>query len=334
MLQIIDLKFLYIPVFSVMAMGVLYIPLLKSLMLGQHIREDGPKGHHKKAGTPTAGGVIILLGAAIGLTFAYFNGEHKDLFTQEVWAVVAATFILGLLGLWDDAAKILKKHNKGVSGYTKLAVQALVGTGIGWMMMSTYGVTKVTFFNFGAIDLGILYPLFGALMIAATSNAVNLTDGLDGLAGATVSIALLSFVFLFAGTLFDDIAGAYPDLAMVALCLLGGVMGFLFFNYHPAKIFMGDTGSLALGGAIGALGLVSGSDFWLVLIGGIFMIETLSVIIQVISFKTTGNRVFKMSPIHHHFELCGWSENQVVIVFSACQFAMCAAAVYFYNKGW
>jgi phospho-N-acetylmuramoyl-pentapeptide-transferase len=320
-----------VPLLFVLAAAPFYIRFLRKRYMGQYIREDGPQSHKGKAGTPTAGGVLILAGLGIGLLAAYAI-YRQYYFTEEAWLVIGVILVMGLLGFCDDYLKISKKKNKGVSGYTKLMVQAACGLAVGGYMMGAYHVSHVAVFNWFQIELGWIYPLFAVLVVTGTSNAVNLTDGLDGLAAGTTIISFLALSILFSGSMYVDVAAVYPDLAMICLALMGSILGFFFFNMHPAKLFMGDTGSLALGAALGAMAVLAQVEFWLILIGGVFVLETLSVILQVISFKTTGRRIFRMSPLHHHFELGGWSETKVVSSFIILQVLLCAVAVFLYNK--
>lgn len=325
-----SLWIIVVPLLAVVILGKFYIRFLRQRFLGQYIREDGPQSHHSKAGTPTAGGVLILLGLLIGLGTAYFVAD-PSYFTQDLWVTVAITFGLGALGFLDDYQKIAKKHNKGVTGYTKLMIQGALGLGIGLYMLLVLHQTNVTLWNFGSIDFGWFYPVFAMAVVIGTSNALNLTDGLDGLAASTTTISLFTCALIFSsGLVLSTQSAVYPDLAILAFSLIGALTGFLYLNAYPAKIFMGDTGSLALGGALAAMAIIGRFELWLFLIGGIFVIETLSVILQVISFKSTGRRIFKMSPIHHHFELCGWHETKVVTVFLIAQIVFCAAALYLY----
>lgn len=307
-----------------LAFGGTYITFLKKRYMGQYIREDGPQSHLSKAGTPTAGGVLILVAFLFGLAcLTVFRGT--GFFTPPVLAVTGVTLCFGLLGFMDDYLKISKKKNKGVSGYTKLAVQLVTGLVVGWItMQNSSSGAEVNFFHWFSVDLHWLYPLFAAFVITGTSNAVNLTDGLDGLASGTSLMTFTTLALLL-------MAGGNMDLALVSQCLGGAVLGFLIFNRHPARIFMGDTGSLALGGAMGALVVMAKIEFWLVLLGAIFVLEAGSVILQVLSFKTTGKRIFRMSPLHHHFELGGWTETKVVYSFVTFQFLCCTAAVFLYN---
>jgi phospho-N-acetylmuramoyl-pentapeptide-transferase len=314
-----------------------YIRALQRRYLGQYIREDGPQSHHSKKGTPTAGGLLILSGMSLGLVsysvltlpvLGDFLGEPVSNWQTLVrFALVpTVTLILGAMGFWDDFLKIAKKHNKGLSGYSKLAVQGLVGVGAGWLMMQAGVTPEINLFGLGSLELGWAYPLWVALVITGTSNAVNITDGLDGLAASTSIVTLFLLAFFVQVLAVDPLpamAGTIP-----AWTLLCATLGFLVFNRNPARIFMGDCGSLALGGAIATLALLAHAEMWLLLLGGVFVMETLSVILQVISFKTTGKRIFKMSPIHHHFELCGWHETKVVKCFILIQILLGVTAIF------
>lgn len=320
----------FVSLLFVLITAPLYIRFLKKRYFGQYIREEGPQHHQSKAGTPTAGGVIILGGLLAGVAANYYLFKTFFL-TEEVWLTLGVIFLLGGLGFIDDYLKIAKKNNRGISGYIKLAVQALAGLGVGLYMMTAYQISEVAVFNWFRVDLGLFFPLFSMLVVMGASNAVNLTDGLDGLATGTGIISFLALAAIFNGSMFRELGAVYPDLAFLCLALLGSLMGFLFFNVKPAKIFMGDTGSLALGGGLGAMAVLGGLELWLLLIGGIFVLEALSVILQVISFKTSGRRIFRMSPLHHHFELVGWSETRVVFVFVILQVLLCGGALFLYN---
>jgi phospho-N-acetylmuramoyl-pentapeptide-transferase len=312
------------PLVISMALGGPYINFLKKRYMGQYIREDGPQSHLSKAGTPTAGGVLILAAFLIGVVaLTIFKGI--GLLTVPVLLTLAVTLVFGLLGFVDDYLKISKKKNKGVSGYTKLMVQVVAGLATGWyVMQSAPNGGDVNVFGLATLPFGILYPLLAAFIVTGASNAVNLTDGLDGLASGT---SLMTFITL-AMILFVN---GHVELGLISLVLAGAALGFLLFNRNPARIFMGDTGSLALGGAFGALVVLGKIECWALLLGAIFIVETLSVILQVYSFKTTGKRIFRMSPLHHHFELGGWSENRVVYSFVTFQFFCCMLAVFLYN---
>ncbi|NPV26574.1 MAG: phospho-N-acetylmuramoyl-pentapeptide-transferase [Firmicutes bacterium] len=285
--------------------GPFLIPILRHLKFGQRIRDDGPQAHLQKAGTPTMGGLMFL--AAI-TTAAIFFSERN----MTVWILLTTTLGYGLIGFLDDFIKVVKKRPLGLRAREKLAGQIGLGLLVGLLAVTELGrgtvigvpLTSMTW------DMGWLYIPFAAFVVVSAANAVNLTDGLDGLAAGTVMFASLAYVLI-------GVMTGLPETAVYAGAMAGGCLGFLKFNRHPAQIFMGDTGSLALGGALAALAIITRTELVLVVIGGIFVIETLSVILQVISFRLTGRRIFLMSPLHHHFELAGWSEKRVVYTFWA-----------------
>ncbi len=290
---------------------------------GQPIRSDGPQRHIvEKQGTPTMGGLMILVSSVIATLL------WADLTDAYVWIVLLVTLSFGLLGFTDDYQKVTKRSSAGISGRAKLAVQIAVA------MIATYAVmalethdlaggVAVPFLKTALIPLGWGFLLFGALVIVGASNAVNLTDGLDGLAIVPVMIAALAFAliaYLVGNIKFADylqlhyVAGT-GELTVFLAALFGAGLGFLWYNAPPAMVFMGDTGSLALGGALGAVAVATKHELVLAIVGGLFVMEAVSVIVQVVSFKLTGKRVFKMAPIHHHFEQLGWKEPTVVIRF-------------------
>ncbi|HEY9745500.1 MAG TPA: phospho-N-acetylmuramoyl-pentapeptide-transferase [Oculatellaceae cyanobacterium] len=312
------------PLGLVLAVGSPYIGFLKKRYMGQYIREDGPQAHQSKAGTPTAGGVLILAGVLFGFICLSVLKQLAFPTVQVLW-VLGITLVFGALGFVDDYLKISKKKNKGVSGYTKLAVQICSGLALGIWAMQQNPTGAISIFGLAELPLGWLYPAFAAFVITGASNAVNLTDGLDGLASGTTFMTFMAFSLIL-------FAAGQPDLALVSQMLAGAALGFLMFNRHPARVFMGDTGSLALGGALGALAVTGRMELWLTLLASVYIIEALSVILQVISFKTTGKRIFRMSPLHHHFELGGWHETRVVYAFVTFQFLCCVLAVFLYNK--
>lgn len=286
--------------------GIPYIAFLKKHLYGQFIREEAPSSHAKKAGTPTTGGIIIVIPAIIASVLALLMAQRTSIDTLIVLVTIG---LLMMVGFKDDTDKIARKQNKGLSARNKLLLQILIAA-IPALYMTFTGYKSISLFGLANINLGILYPLFAILIIIGSSNAVNLTDGLDGLASGSMVFAMAAV------TIMCVLIGEY-DLAIISAAIAGSCAGFLYYNKFPARIFMGDTGSLALGGALGTLAVVGKFELWLLIIGGLFVIETLSVILQVISFKTTGKRIFKMSPIHHHFELSGWSETKVVYSFWA-----------------
>jgi phospho-N-acetylmuramoyl-pentapeptide-transferase len=312
------------PLGFVLVSGGKYIDFLKKRYLGQYIREDGPESHQSKKGTPTAGGVLILLAFIFGMFCLSVLKRPVFPTPQALW-ILGITLTFGALGFVDDYLKISKKKNKGVSGYTKLAVQILAGGALGWWMMQNNPAGSVNVFGLTNVNLGWLYPFFTAFVITGSSNAINLTDGLDGLASGTSFMTFMAFSLIL-------FASGQTDLALVSQMLAGATLGFLMFNRYPARVFMGDTGSLALGGALGALAITARMEFWLTFLAAIFILEALSVILQVISFKTTGKRIFRMSPLHHHFELGGWHETRVVYTFVTFQFICCVLAIFLYNK--
>jgi phospho-N-acetylmuramoyl-pentapeptide-transferase len=280
-----------------------FIEFLRKREFGQQIREDGPQGHHLKAGTPTMGGVIIFL--AVSIPFLILTD-----FEWRSVGVFGAALACALLGFADDYTKLVKRRSLGLRARTKLGVTIAISLGLWYVAQHAAHLTPTLWLRFVDyhIDLGPLYPVLIYLVVAGTTSAVNLTDGLDGLAAGCAAIVLLAYV----GITF--IAGDF-DLAMLAGALVGACIGFLWFNAFPATVFMGDTGSLGLGGAIAGLAVMTKTELLLVLLGGIFVIEALSVVIQVISFQTTRRRVFLMAPIHHHFELKGWSETKIILRF-------------------
>lgn len=282
----------------VLITGPFLIPKLHQLKFGQSIREEGPKSHQAKSGTPTMGGMMIILGLVVGALAA---GQ---------WSVelgLALFIVLGhfVIGFVDDYIKVVRKHNLGLKAKQKLLGQIIMAA-----MVAYFGnlPTDLWVPFVGNVELGSFFYVLLFFVLVGTTNAVNLTDGLDGLAAGTVSVASLCFMVVCL------ILGNY-NLAILCAATVGACLAFLKFNYNPAKIFMGDTGSLALGGAIASMGILTHTELLLVVIGFIFVMEAMSVIIQVISFKTTGKRVFLMSPIHHHFELKGWKETKVVHTF-------------------
>lgn len=285
-----------------------FIPFLKKLKFGQSIREEGPESHQKKSGTPTMGGLIILL--AIIITTFLITGKFSEL-TVHTYLLIFVTFGFGFIGFLDDFIKIGMKRNLGLTSGQKLIGQIVISVIFYYFYRQLGLSTAVTipYFDY-SIELGFFYVLFIVFWLVGFSNAINLTDGLDGLVSGTAAIAFGALAVLAWNQ-------AQVDVAIFSVAVVGAVLGFLVFNAHPAKVFMGDTGSLALGGAIAAVAILTDLEIMLIIIGGVFVIETLSVIIQVISFKTTGKRVFKMSPLHHHYELMGWSEWRVVVTFWA-----------------
>lgn len=284
-------------------LGFFAIPLLKKLKARQSIREEGPKSHRIKSGTPTMGGLFMLLSAVLVVIF------NKMIDPSVLW-LLFLTLGHGLLGFLDDFIKAEKKRNLGLTAKQKMLGQIILAVLFCWGVVDTLHLPYSIAIPFTHMDIsiGLLYYPFVVLVIVGASNAVNLTDGLDGLASGCCVIAFSAYAMFCYMTGFND-------LGYFIIILAGSCIGFLFFNYHPAKIFMGDTGSLALGGAIAGISVMTRTELLLIFLGLIFVLEALSVIIQVASFQLTGKRVFKMSPLHHHFELSGWSEVHVVWAF-------------------
>ncbi|VWX58752.1 phospho-N-acetylmuramoyl-pentapeptide-transferase [Sphingorhabdus sp. 109] len=285
---------------------------------GQPIREDGPITHLKKAGTPTMGGLMILISVVTSLLL------WMDLSNMFVWACIFVTLGFGAIGFMDDYDKVRKASHKGVPGRVRLLLEFAVAGFATWLIVEQIGTSLyVPFFNDVQIDLGYFYIPFAMFVIVGAGNAVNLTDGLDGLATMPVVIASATFlvlVYLSGNAVFSEYLGipfvrGAGELAIFCACVIGACLAFLWFNAPPAAVFMGDTGSLALGGALGAIAVSIHHEIVLALVGGLFVLEAVSVIVQVFFFKRTGRRVFRMAPIHHHFEQLGWSESTIVIRF-------------------
>jgi len=284
---------------------------------GQPIRSDGPPSHlETKQGTPTMGGLMILLGLVVA-TVLWANPVNA-----YVWVVLMVTLGFGLVGFYDDYLKVTRQTHGGVSGRRRLLVEAAIAA------VACFAITQLgrppfstslafPFFKELIVNLGWFFVAFGVFVIVGAANAVNLTDGLDGLAIGPVMIASASFVVIayLTGNLQIHYVAGVGELAVLCAAVIGAGLGFLWFNAPPASIFMGDTGSLALGGLLGAVAVATKHEIALAIIGGLFVLETISVIVQVASFKLTGKRVFKMAPIHHHFEQLGWTEPQIVIRF-------------------
>ncbi|MHA7963769.1 phospho-N-acetylmuramoyl-pentapeptide-transferase [Paenibacillus sp. CAU 1782] len=283
-------------------LGPLFIPLLRRLKFGQQIREEGPQSHLKKSGTPTMGGIIIM----IAMLVAFLRFSDK---TPEFWVLLTASFGFGLVGFLDDYIKIVFKRSLGLTAKQKLAGQLIFSLIVCALLynMGHSTVISVPGTEWG-FDMGWFYYPFVVIILFGASNAVNFTDGLDGLLAGTSAIAFGAFAVIALQLLSHE-------SAVFSAAMVGAVLGFLVYNAHPAKVFMGDMGSLGIGGGIAAVAILTKTELLLIVIGGVFVMEMLSVILQVGSFKLRGKRIFKMSPIHHHFELVGWSEWKVVTVF-------------------
>lgn len=301
-------------------LGPKFIRWLKGLQMGQVVRDDGPQSHLKKSGTPTMGGVLILFSMLVSLLL------WADLSSKGIWIVMFVTFAYGVIGWVDDYRKVVHKNPKGLSARQKMFFQLIVAGIASYLFLKFTAVNselRVPFFKNFVWDMGWLYVPFAMCVIVGASNAVNLTDGLDGLAIGPVITTSGTFLLLayVAGHVkiaeyleIPYIAGS-GELSVYAAAMAAAGLGFLWFNAHPAQVFMGDVGSLSLGGGIGALAVVTKNEILLLIVGGVFVMEALSVMIQVTSFKTRGKRVFRMAPIHHHFELKGWPEPKVIVRF-------------------
>lgn len=316
---------------------IIFIPVLRRVKLGQKILEIGPAWHKSKEGTPTLGGLFFIISILISvLVFILpdiFNEEFRSsIFTSEkekingVLAVFGLALIYGLIGFIDDYVKLFKKSNKGLSASQKLVLQFLGAAFYLWVRMQFCGGTTIVILPFtgSELDLGILYHFFMILLIVYLANCANLTDGIDGLAG---SVAIVLGVFFL---ILSIEAGENSSMTLIAASI-GAIMAFLIFNFHPAKIWMGDTGSLFLGGLFTGLAVHFRAELLMIFILFVWLFEGLSVVIQVTSFKLTGKRIFKMSPIHHHFEMKGWSEYKIVFVFSMISAVMCGLTYFLYN---
>lgn len=301
-------------------LGPIIIPLLRKLKVGQSIREEGPKSHYKKSGTPTMGGIIMILALLITIftTGPAFIDNRNDMIV-----LILATLGFGLIGFIDDFIKVVLKRSLGLRAYQKIIGQLVLA-----IMLAIYQSQNpilgtgliVPFFNMN-IDLGILYIPFIVFMTVGTVNSANLTDGLDGLASG-VTLIILSFFSLVALSMGNI------GVSMFSAALAGACLGFLRFNSYPAKVFMGDTGSMALGGAVAAIAVILNLPLIVPIVCGIYFAEAISVIIQVLSFKLVGKRVFLMSPLHHHFEYKGWKETKIVVVFWSITLLLCLVGIY------
>ena len=298
-----------------------FIAFLRRREFGQQIREDGPEGHHQKAGTPTMGGIIVMIAVAVPFL----------ILTDYDWrsvGVFGAMIACAMLGFADDYIKLVRRRSLGLRARTKLIVTIAISLGLWYVARHEAhlaGELRLRFVDYTVELPGLFYPLLIYLVLAGTTSAVNLTDGLDGLAAGCAAIVLLSYIAIAFVT--EDY-----DLAMLAGCLVRTCIGFLWFNAFPATIFMGDTGSLGLGGAIAGLAVMTHTEVLLILLGGIFVLEALSVVIQVISFQTTRKRVLLMAPIRRHFELKGWSETKIILRFWIVASILCAIGFTIYHQ--
>jgi phospho-N-acetylmuramoyl-pentapeptide-transferase len=316
-------------------LGPMVIPVLRRLKFGQSIREEGPQAHMKKAGTPTMGGVmfltaIVLTAIPFSAALPFGNNIVENVINPDLFFLVFATLGYGILGFLDDYIKVVMKRNLGLTAKQKLLGQLFIGLVLFWVLLEVRVYHEGTIGYIFSVHipgtslewhLNWLYlPLLLFIMIG-TSNAVNLTDGLDGLVAGTAAIAYGAFAVI--GWMQSNIT-----VTIFSMAVVGSLLGFLVFNAHPAKVFMGDTGSLALGGGLAALSVITKTELLLPIIGAVFAVETLSVMLQVASFKLRGKRIFRMSPLHHHFELSGWSEWRVVTTFWFAGFIFALLGIY------
>ena len=298
-------------------LGPIIIPLLKRLKIGQNVRNDGPQTHLKKSGTPTMGGIIIFIALVITvLTSGMLN--------KDMYVLLLSTFGFGAIGFIDDYLKVVNRRSLGLRAYQKLIGQIILAIILAVYQYSVSGTQMIVpFLKNQYLDLGLLYVPFIVFVVVGTVNSVNLTDGLDGLASG-VTLIVLSFFGIVA-------LNTSPNISLFSNALAGACLGFLVHNAHPAKVFMGDTGSLALGGAVAAIAVLLKMPLLIPIVGGVYFIEAISVIIQVTSYKLTGKRVFLMAPLHHHFEQKGWKETKVVAVFWMATVILCLLGIFSLN---
>ncbi len=317
----LSFRIIYAAVTAFLIAFVLAPPLIRKLQevrLGQRVRDDGPSSHLVKTGTPTMGGLLILFAVLLSTLL------WADISNGYVWLVILATFSFGLIGFADDYLKFVRGQSKGLSAIQKFLAQTVIALALGLVLYTQFDYStqlSVPFFKNFVPDLGVYYILFAVLVIVGSSNAVNLTDGLDGLAVGPVMVASVAYTIVayVAGNriwseylLIPYIEGS-GELAVFTAAIFGASLGFLWFNTYPASVFMGDVGSLPLGAALGTVAVISKHELLLLLVGGVFVIEAISVIFQVVSFKSRGKRIFLMAPLHHHFEMKGWEEPKVVV---------------------
>ena len=321
----------FVCAFAVTALvGPVFIPWLRRLKFGQEIREEGPKWHQKKSGTPTMGGIMFIFGIAIAVVLSLLITrftEKFDIRSSKALLVFIVAFGFGVIGFIDDFIKVVKKRNLGLRAAPKFIFQIILSVGYiaALQLMGELRTDIIIPFTKISFSMPIwLYMIFVVFVVTGTVNAVNLTDGIDGLAASvTIPVALL---FALCGYFRGE-----TGVAVFGLAVIGGLFGFLIFNWHPAKVFMGDTGSLFLGGAIAVMAVALEMHLYLIIAGFIYFAETLSVILQVAYFKLTGKRIFKMSPIHHHFEMSGWKEIKIVGVFTAVTVILCLCCLANFN---
>ncbi len=317
----IETSLLIISFFVTVILGMIIIPILKKFKVGQIEREDGPKSHLKKQGTPTMGGIMMIIAMILVVTgaYIYLSVNNQGDLAHNLLPILLLTIGFGLIGFIDDFKKLVLKNTKGLKPSYKMLGLLIIS--VAYVIYLVYGLhigtdTYIPIMK-EYIEMPVyLYIPFAILVILGTTNAVNLTDGIDGLASSVSAIIITCLTII--GILFG-----HPEISIFGSCVIGAILGFLMFNLHPAKVFMGDTGSLLLGGVVSAMALYLKMPLLLLVIALVPVIETLSVIIQVAYFKKTGKRVFKMTPIHHHFELSGWKENKIVVVFSLVTLVLC-----------
>ena len=307
------------------------IPILKGKKVKQHILEIGPRWHSSKEGTPTMGGIAFIMAilvSLLGISIWFFvKGEQRELIPLALTLGLAV--MNGMIGFFDDFCKLMKKQNQGLKAYQKFALQVLVAI-IYLVAMRLFGGIENTelmipFLN-KSVDIGFVYYIFALLTIVGMVNSVNLTDGIDGLAG-TVTLIVFAFFALVGIFKFNgEAAVTQSSVSMLSAALMGAMLGFLLFNLNPARVFMGDTGSLFLGGAVVGAAFMIDQPIIVFIVGGVYLLEVVSVMLQVASFKLFSKRIFKMAPIHHHFEKCGWKENKIVVIFSAVTLVLCVIA--------
>lgn len=316
---------LMIGFFGAVILGLLIIPLLRKLKCKQSISVFTAFRHAAKNGTPTLGGIIFIVPTLIAMLILYLRGSLE--ITHSLLIIIFVFISYALLGFVDDYLKIKEQNNKGLSIVQKLLIQVLIALVFFYIYMKGGGDANITITSLGiSINMGWVYGLFILFLLVGTSNAVNLSDGLDGLAGGLSLIAFLSFGIITWGSTWIE---GYQEIAIFCFILVGSILGFLVFNTHPAKVFMGDTGSLALGSTLAAVAILTEHELSLAIVGGVFVIEALSSIIQIIAIRKFKRKVFLMAPIHHHFEKLGWEETDIVKLFLIVAFGLGMAAVYY-----
>ena len=321
-----QVKVLIITFILTVIMSLIIIPILRKLKVGQQERDDGPKSHLKKQGTPTMGGIIIILAVIIICAFLYYYYTHKTIEPTVAKNLIPLALVsvgFGIIGFIDDFKKLVLKNTKGLSPKAKMIGLLIIAVGYAVYLTKVLNIGTDIYIPFAKISIVLpiwVYIPFAILVMLATTNAINLTDGIDGLSSSVTTIMLTCLTVI-------AIILNIKEITLFGSCLSGACLGFLLFNLYPSKVMMGDTGSLFLGGAVAAMALYLKMPLILIIIAIIPIAETLSVMIQVAHFKRTGNRVFKMTPLHHHFELSGWKENKIVSVFSIITLVMCVIGV-------